>query len=103
MSHTSDHFDLIADFARQLIREGNAYMDDTPVEQMRKERGDMVESKRRCVSPTVPRPCAAWRRGRCFVIFFRQFVMARGPRAEAPRLGGSLVSMCWGLVVVGLG
>ena len=68
MSHTSDHFDLIADFARQLIREGNAYMDDTPVEQMRKERGDMVESKRRCVSPTVPRPCAAWRRGRFFVI-----------------------------------
>jgi glutamyl-tRNA synthetase len=47
VSHTSDHFDLIADFARQMIREGNAYMDDTPVEQMRKERGDMIESARR--------------------------------------------------------
>lgn len=49
VSHTSDFFDTIAEFARQMIREGNAYMDNTPVEEMRKERGDMVESKCRCV------------------------------------------------------
>ena len=49
VSHTSDFFDTIAEFARQMIREGNAYMDNTPVEEMRKERGDMVESKCRYV------------------------------------------------------
>jgi len=53
VSHTSDHFDLIADFARQIIKDGLAYMDDTPVEQMRKERGDCVESKHRNSTPDV--------------------------------------------------
>jgi glutamyl-tRNA synthetase len=47
VSHTSDHFDLIADFARQIIKEGKAYMDDTPVEQMRMERGKGIISARK--------------------------------------------------------
>lgn len=36
MSHTSDHFDVIIEFARKFILDGFGYMDNTPVEQMRK-------------------------------------------------------------------
>lgn len=39
VSHTSDHFELIAEYARRMLREGKAYMDDTPVEEMRRMRG----------------------------------------------------------------
>lgn len=56
VSHTSDHFKLIEDFARQIIRDGLAYMDNTPVDQMRKERGECVESKNRSVSSCCLRP-----------------------------------------------
>ena len=37
-SHTSDYFDVILNYARQLIREGLAFMDNTDQETMRKER-----------------------------------------------------------------
>ena len=47
LTHTSDYFDLILDYGRQMLREGKAYVDDTPVEQMRKERMDGVESASR--------------------------------------------------------
>jgi hypothetical protein len=53
VSHTSDHFDLLAEFARQMIREGNAYMDNTPMEEMRKERGERVEGKHRNMDPAT--------------------------------------------------
>ena len=47
LTHTSDYFDLILDYGRRMLREGKAYVDDTPVEQMRKERMDGVESTSR--------------------------------------------------------
>ncbi len=34
VTHTSDYFDLLADYARGMIKAGNAYMDDTPQEQV---------------------------------------------------------------------
>lgn len=45
--HTSDHFDKIQDFARRLIQQGDAFMDDTDQQTMRDQRKAMVPSKRR--------------------------------------------------------
>ena len=50
-SHTSDFFDTILDYARQMIREGLAFMDNTDQETMRKERMERKESKMRNTSP----------------------------------------------------
>jgi len=47
VSYTSDHFDMIIDFAIKLIKEGNAYMDDTPQAQMSEERRAGIEGSRR--------------------------------------------------------
>lgn len=47
MSHTSDHFQTIYDHAVRLIKAGKAYTDDTPQEQMRDERMNLVESSHR--------------------------------------------------------
>ena len=47
MTHSSDYFPLCADYARKFIREGKAYMDDTPQERMREERGNLQDSVRR--------------------------------------------------------
>ncbi len=47
VTHTSDHFDLLQDYAVRMLTEGKAYMDDTPQEQMQAERLERVESKRR--------------------------------------------------------
>lgn len=46
-SHTSDYFQELYDYAIQLIKDGNAYCDDTEQEQMRKERMDGLPSKNR--------------------------------------------------------
>ncbi|XP_022104839.1 bifunctional glutamate/proline--tRNA ligase-like [Acanthaster planci] len=46
-SHTSDHFDLIIQYADGLLKEGKAYADDTEAEQMKKEREQRIESKNR--------------------------------------------------------
>ncbi len=46
-SRTSDYFDRLADFAKQAIKEGWAFMDDTPQDQMQAERMERVESSRR--------------------------------------------------------
>jgi glutamyl-tRNA synthetase len=51
VSYTSDYFEAIAGYARTLIANGLAYMDDTPQEQMKIERGERVESKHRNQSP----------------------------------------------------
>ncbi|CAI5707113.1 unnamed protein product [Peronospora effusa] len=51
VTYTSDHFPKITDFARQMIREGNAYMDNTPQEQMREERMEGINSKCRDQTP----------------------------------------------------
>lgn len=49
ITHTSDYFDMIEGYARKMISEGKAYMDDTPKEQMSAERLAMQNSKYRDV------------------------------------------------------
>lgn len=44
-TYTSDHFPIILQFAKQLLAEGKAYIDDTPPEQMKQEREQRVESR----------------------------------------------------------
>ena len=44
-SFTSDWFDVCLDFAEKLIKKGKAYVDDTPAEQMKKERENRIDSK----------------------------------------------------------
>ncbi|KAM8814869.1 bifunctional glutamate/proline--tRNA ligase [Rhynchonycteris naso] len=46
-TYTSDHFETITKYAEKLIREGKAYVDDTPAEQMKAEREQRIESKHR--------------------------------------------------------
>jgi len=35
ISHSSDYFDLLYDYGVKIIKEGHAYADDTPAEQVR--------------------------------------------------------------------
>uniref|UniRef100_M3XH78 Bifunctional glutamate/proline--tRNA ligase n=1 Tax=Latimeria chalumnae TaxID=7897 RepID=M3XH78_LATCH len=46
-TYTSDHFEMIMQYAEKLIQEGKAYVDDTPAEQMKQEREQRIESKNR--------------------------------------------------------
>ncbi|XP_066236395.1 bifunctional glutamate/proline--tRNA ligase [Saccopteryx leptura] len=46
-TYTSDHFETIMKYAEKLIRDGKAYVDDTPAEQMKAEREQRIESKHR--------------------------------------------------------
>ena len=41
--HASDYFEQLYDWAEHLIRTGHAYVDDTPPEQMRAQRGTLTE------------------------------------------------------------
>ncbi|MGE4046610.1 MAG: glutamine--tRNA ligase/YqeY domain fusion protein [Acetobacteraceae bacterium] len=41
--HASDYFEQLYDWAEHLIRTGKAYVDDTPPEQMRAQRGTLTE------------------------------------------------------------
>jgi glutamyl-tRNA synthetase len=50
VSHTSDYFDKIYEFALKMIQDGNAYCDDTLQEAMREERLNCTESMRRNAS-----------------------------------------------------
>ena len=47
ITHTSDYFDKLYEYALQMIKSGKAYADDTEQEQMRKERMDGIASKHR--------------------------------------------------------
>lgn len=47
LTYTSDYFDLLIEKCTGAIENGLAYCDDTAEEQMKKERNDGVESKRR--------------------------------------------------------
>lgn len=47
LTYSSDYFQVMYDYAIQLIKDGLAYVDDTPLEQMREERGEGIASKRR--------------------------------------------------------
>lgn len=49
-THSSDHFDRLAELAEQLIREGKAYADDTDAETMKAEREARQESRNRANS-----------------------------------------------------
>ncbi|KAH0475045.1 MAG: hypothetical protein KVP17_002143, partial [Porospora cf. gigantea B] len=47
LSYTSDHFGRLIDIMDGLIAKGICYVDDTPVDQMRLERGEGVDSRAR--------------------------------------------------------
>ena len=51
VSYTSDYFDTCIGYAMYMIRNGYAYMDDTPQEQMKVERADRKDSVHRNQSP----------------------------------------------------
>ncbi|KAH8417636.1 hypothetical protein KR222_003170 [Zaprionus bogoriensis] len=57
-THTSNYFDLMLDYCVQLIKEGKAYVDDTPPEQMKLEREQRVESANR--SNSVEKNLSLW-------------------------------------------
>ncbi|XP_077226825.1 glutamyl/glutaminyl-tRNA synthetase, class Ic [Tasmannia lanceolata] len=59
VTYTSDYFSQLMEMAESLIMNGKAYVDDTPREQMQKERMDGIESK--CRSNSVEENLALWR------------------------------------------
>ncbi|TYH20594.1 hypothetical protein ES288_A05G442600v1 [Gossypium darwinii] len=59
ITYTSDYFPKLMDMAEKLIKEGKAYVDDTPREQMQKERMDGIESK--CRSNSVEENLKLWK------------------------------------------
>ena len=50
VTHTSDYFENTIAYMEDLIKKGLAYADDTPAEQMKKERDEGIESKYRTAS-----------------------------------------------------
>eukprot|EP00897_Mesotaenium_endlicherianum_P008593 jgi/Mesen1/7762/ME000408S06874 len=58
LTYTSDYFDELQAMAEKLMREGKAYVDDTPQERMRAERMDGIDSAHR-ESP-LERNLALW-------------------------------------------
>lgn len=52
-SHTSDHFDSLLVFAEQLIKDGLAYLDDTPSEELKLMRTNMTVSHYRNLPPHI--------------------------------------------------
>ncbi|RZR86625.1 hypothetical protein BHM03_00013877, partial [Ensete ventricosum] len=59
VTYTSYYFEDLMKMAEKLILEGKAYVDDTPREQMQKERMDGIES--RCRNNTVDANLALWK------------------------------------------
>ncbi|EDW68345.2 bifunctional glutamate/proline--tRNA ligase [Drosophila virilis] len=57
-THTSNYFDLMLEYCVQMLKEGKAYVDDTPPEQMKLEREQRVESANR--SNTVEKNLSLW-------------------------------------------
>ncbi|KAF5201289.1 Glutamine--trna ligase [Thalictrum thalictroides] len=51
VTYTSDYFPQLMEMAESLILKGKAYVDDTPREEMQKERMDGIESESRSNSP----------------------------------------------------
>jgi len=47
ITHTSDHFDTLYEFAIKFIKEGNAYADDT--EQLQVSEDDDAKSRLTCI------------------------------------------------------
>lgn len=46
-SHSSDYFDMMIDLCEKLLKEGKAFVDDTPAEQMKQERDARQDSQNR--------------------------------------------------------
>ncbi|XP_009129934.1 glutamate--tRNA ligase, cytoplasmic [Brassica rapa] len=59
VTYTSDYFPDLMAMAEKLMREGKAYVDDTPREQMQKERMDGIDSK--CRNHTIEENLNLWR------------------------------------------
>ncbi|KAH0459412.1 hypothetical protein IEQ34_012226 [Dendrobium chrysotoxum] len=59
VTYTSDYFPRLMEMAESLIAEGKAYVDDTPREQMQKERMDGIESK--CRNNKVEENLVLWK------------------------------------------
>jgi glutamyl-tRNA synthetase len=59
MSHTSDYFEQCLKYGDQMVQTGKAYIDDTPVDQMREERRVGTESK--CRDRSVDENMRLWR------------------------------------------
>lgn len=59
VTHTTDYFDELMKKAEELIKQGKAYVDDTPREQMQKERMDGIESK--CRNYSVEENLKLWK------------------------------------------
>uniref|UniRef100_A0A6N2LKR2 glutamate--tRNA ligase n=1 Tax=Salix viminalis TaxID=40686 RepID=A0A6N2LKR2_SALVM len=59
ITHTSDYFPQLMEMAENLICQGKAYVDDTPREQMQKERMDGIESN--CRSNSVAENLKLWK------------------------------------------
>lgn len=53
VTYTSDYFDDLYKLCAQMIKDGNAYADDTPQEQLRDEREKRIESAHRNAPPEV--------------------------------------------------
>ena len=51
LSHSSDYFDKLFEYACQLIKNNQAYVDNTDQERMRQERTDGIASKNRDLDP----------------------------------------------------
>ncbi|KAK7278079.1 hypothetical protein RJT34_23103 [Clitoria ternatea] len=59
ITYTSDYFPELMEMAEKLICEGKAYVDDTPREQMQKERMEGIESK--CRNNSVEENLKLWK------------------------------------------
>ncbi|KAL3538404.1 hypothetical protein ACH5RR_001770 [Cinchona calisaya] len=59
VTYTSDYFPNMIEMAEKLIREGKAYIDDTPREQMQQQRMEGIESK--CRSNSVEENLKLWK------------------------------------------
>lgn len=59
VTYTSDYFPQLMEMAEKLIRQVKAYVDDTPREQMQKERMDGIESV--CRNNSVEENLALWK------------------------------------------
>ncbi|XP_010421514.1 PREDICTED: glutamate--tRNA ligase, cytoplasmic [Camelina sativa] len=59
VTYTSDYFPELMEMAEKLMREGKAYVDDTPREQMQKERMDGIDSK--CRNHSVDENLKLWK------------------------------------------
>ncbi|CAD7939640.1 unnamed protein product [Amoebophrya sp. A120] len=59
VSHTSDYFPKLQELMEKLLKNGDAYVDDTPVEKMRDERDNGVESA--CRKFSVEKNLELWK------------------------------------------